>query len=215
MLQQTSHCVVIFPYQSRASHTTLAGHPTSHHTTRTQRSLAGGDVTEWRSFRFLQVFASLPLFLFKVSAMEQNDLDPFVITFGLKSFQISSGRDVLGALQCTGHDPHQLMRLVQYRPDILAAASLSITPWEAVPMSTNDSPCPPLPDPPLFEAYKSRVLPFFGITSILDVLSTQTDFVIIPSCQDPQVRQFLFLHLVDFTFVFIPKLNFILLLLFK
>ena len=54
----------------------------------------------------IEVFTSLPLFPFKISAMEQNDLDPFIITFGLKSFQISSGQDVLGALQCTGCDPH-------------------------------------------------------------------------------------------------------------
>ena len=37
------------------------------------------------------------------------------------------------------------MRYIQYRPDILATASLSIKPWEAVPKLTNDCPCPSLP----------------------------------------------------------------------
>ena len=38
--------------------------------------------------------------------MEQNDLDPLIITLDLKLFQMSSGQDVLGVLQHTGHNPH-------------------------------------------------------------------------------------------------------------
>ena len=62
------------------------------------------------------------------------------------------------------------MRLIWYRPDILATASLSIKPWEAVPKLTNDCPCPSLSwFTPFCGIYKGRATTFWHAPGVLDI----------------------------------------------
>ena len=54
--------------------------------------------------------------------------------------------------------------------NILATASLSIKPWEAVPKSTNDCPCPSLPwSTPFHGLYKGRTTTFWHAPGVLDI----------------------------------------------